>query len=133
MIQLFNEDCMKAMKKIPFKHFDLAIVDPPYGLGIDGQKKFISKTKQTQNRKYHKKKGWDQQRPSRQYFEELQRVSKNQIIWGANYFASLLPDARDWLVWDKKQGDLNYSMHELAWTSFSKVPKVSLYLCPSLL
>ena len=66
---------------------------------------------------------WNDAIPDEDYFKELFRVSKNQIIWGANYYANYLPNERDWLVWDKKQGDLGFSMHELAWTSFVKCRK----------
>jgi site-specific DNA-methyltransferase (adenine-specific) len=83
MIELntfYNLDCMEGMKEIPDQYFDLAIVDPPYGIGFDGQK-FNQKT----NRKEHKFKGWDSEIPNDSYFKELERVSKNQIIFGGNY------------------------------------------------
>ena len=117
MINITNEDCMNLMSRYKDNHFELAIVDVPFGIGDRMQG-----SRPMGRMMLHK--DWNDIVPDEKYFKELFRVSQNQIIWGANYFASLLPDARDWLVWDKKQGDLNYSMHELAWTSFSKVPKI---------
>jgi site-specific DNA-cytosine methylase len=85
----YNMDCMEAMREMPDKAFELAIVDPPYGIGIDGQKKSISKNPK-HNRKEHEKKGWDTAPPDEAYFRELERVSKNQVIWGGNYFVPML-------------------------------------------
>ena len=127
MIQIFNQDCMKAMKEMKDNQFDLAICDPPYGIGIDGQKKYVSKTNKRHNRKYHKKKGWDQQRPSKEYFEELFRVSKNQIIWGANYYPQNLCSSKGWIVWDKGQYGLTMSDCELAFSSFERATRI--YKC----
>lgn len=111
-----NMDCMEAMKEFPDKFFELAIVDPPYGLGIDGQKKSVNKNPK-HNRKAHVRKGWDSSIPSIDYFQELFRVSKNQIIWGGNYFTEYLPPVKGWLFWYKGQNDLTMSDGELAWTS----------------
>lgn len=122
MIDLFNIDCMEYMKDIPDKHFDLAIVDPPYGLGIDGQKKSINKNPKY-NRKEHIKKNWDNSIPSENYFKELKRVSKNQIIWGANYFTEFLKPTKAWIFWYKGQRGLTMSDGELAWTSFDTVTR----------
>ena len=121
---LYNEDCLEAMKHIPDKYFDLAIVDPPYGIGIDGQKEYISKTNSKHNRKAHAFYGWDKERPSKEYFRELERVSKNQIIWGGNYFVEHLPQKKGWLVWDKGQHGLSMSDCELAYTSFNTPTRV---------
>ena len=85
MIEYFNEDCMAGMARYPDKYFELAIVDPPYGIGIDGQKLNINKNPK-HNRKEHARKEWDSEIPTAEYFRELERVSQNQIIWGANYF-----------------------------------------------
>lgn len=117
---IYNQDCLEAMKEMSDNQFDLAIVDPPYGIKnrMQGSKYFGQQSKNID---------WNLNIPEKEYFVELLRISKNQIIWGANYYANLLPNVRDWLVWDKKQGDLNFSMHELAWTSFSKVPKILRY------
>jgi site-specific DNA-methyltransferase (adenine-specific) len=103
---------MELMARYPDKYFDLAIVDPPYGIGMDGgnigYKGFNN----------HKKKSWDKTKPDESYFNQLFRVSKNQIIWGGNYFG--LPPTRCFLVWDKGEGFYNrtYAECELAWTSF---------------
>jgi site-specific DNA-methyltransferase (adenine-specific) len=110
--EVFNLDCMEGMKDYPDKYFDLALVDPPYG--IDRGKKFGGT-----NWKIYEKKDWDNSIPDKKYFAELQRVSVNQIIWGANYFTSHLPASMGWIFWDKGQ-DLTMSDGELAYTSFNK-------------
>ena len=108
-INLYNEDCLQAMKAMRDKQFDLAIVDPPYGIGASS-KNFIRQGKQTGKSmavsgvKYTAK-NWDSAVPNEVYFNELQRVSKNQIVWGGNYFASSLPNSSCWLVWDTVTGD----------------------------
>ena len=92
-ITLYNMDCMELLKNTEDNYFDLAIVDPPYGIGFDGNttvKGKAGKAKTFSNKQHHQKKGWDNKRPSKEYFQELFRVSKNQIIWGGNYFADLL-------------------------------------------
>ena len=111
-------DCIEGMKQFPDKIFDLAVVDPPYGIGEDGGKARTRGSKRTNG----EKKGWDNQRPNAEYFAELIRVSKNQIIWGGNYFADLLPASRCWLYWQKNMGG-DFADGELAWTSFDKVLK----------
>ena len=106
------------MRTLPDKAFDLAIVDPPYGIGVDGQKESICKNPQ-HNRKHHESKGWDKSTPPNEYFEELYRVSKNQIIWGANYFVTnLYKGTKGWIVWYKGQEGLTMSDAELAYSSF---------------
>ena len=114
-MNITNEDNMELMSRYEDNYFDLAIVDPPYGIHkrMRGTKN-IGKQDTT----------WNDKIPQRKYFVELMRVSKNQIIWGGNYYANYLPNQRDWIVWDKMQGDLGFSMHELAYTSFDKVPKI---------
>lgn len=108
----YNADNMAIMKTFKDKEFDLAIVDPPYGIGMDGgnvgYKGFNN----------FEKKDWDKETPSNDYFAELFRVSKNQVIFGGNYFE--LPPTRCYLVWDKGEGFYNrtYAECELAWTSF---------------
>lgn len=118
MIEYYNEDCMVGMARYPDKHFDLAIVDPPYGIGIDGQKLSINKNPK-HNRKAHKQKEWDNETPEKSYFEELERVSKNQIVWGGNYFVPFLSKGKKgWIVWDKGQHGLTMSDCELAYSTF---------------
>lgn len=116
-IELYNEDNMQLMARYPDKHFDLAIVDPPYGINMDGGKIGIDgDAKAKQYTKYD----WDKQAPNKAYFEELQRVSKNQIIWGANHFIENMPkmNASCWIVWDKDKVGGYFADCELAWTSF---------------
>ncbi len=122
--EVYLEDCVTALKRYADNHFDLAIVDPPYGINFDGNttvKGKGGKANTFSNKQHHDKKGWDTDRPSDEYFAELQRVSKNQIIWGGNYFADLLPAKKGWIFWDKKitnANNTNFSDGELAWTSF---------------
>ena len=112
-IEIFNEDCMEGMKRYPDKHFDLAIVDPPYGNDAGKKKKYHANAFTE-----YKPKAWDLNRPKSSYFLALYRVSKNQIIWGGNWFTKFLPPAKNWIVWDKKQPDgITLSMHELAFYS----------------
>ena len=119
--EVYLEDCVKALKRFNDNHFDLAIVDPPYGLGnrlSDGG----GKLKNTPMATLYREKDWDKV-PSDEYFAELQRVSKNQIIWGGNYFN--LPPTRCFIVWDKIiSEDFSLAMAELAWTSFDKLAKI---------
>jgi site-specific DNA-methyltransferase (adenine-specific) len=115
MINLHNTDCMDFMRNIPDKYYDLAIVDPPYGIG-EGSAKIHSR--HPSQLKY-KAKDWDNYAPNVNYFIELQRVSKNQIIWGANHFIQNIPNANSscWLFWDK-DGFGDFADGELAWASF---------------
>jgi len=114
---------MELMARYEDNYFDLAIVDPPYGIGIDGQKE--SKKGKKSDRKYHKKKQWDNSIPNKDYFDELQRVSKNQIIWGANYFVEhLTKGTKGWVVWFKGQIGLTMSDCELAFSSFQRATRV---------
>jgi len=117
--EVYNIDCMELMARYPDKHFDLAVVDPPYGIGIDGQKQSINLNNPKANRKEHTFKGWDNEIPTDKYFAELERVSKNQIIWGANYFVEHLhKGTKGWVVWYKGQEALTMSDAELAYSSF---------------
>ena len=111
-------DCTEYLEQFFDNHFDLAIVDPPYGIGEDGGKKRTRGSQKTNG----EKKGWDNQKPNAEYFAELRRVSKNQIVWGGNYFSDLLPASRCWLYWQKNMGG-DFADGELAWTSFDKVLK----------
>jgi site-specific DNA-methyltransferase (adenine-specific) len=108
------------MKQFPDNYFELAIVDPPYGIGRDGS---IKSTSKHGGRKAHTFKGWDNSIPDIDYFNELFRVSQNQIIWGANYFTEYLPSSMGWVFWDKGQRICN-SDGELAFTSFQKALRV---------
>lgn len=113
MIQLHNIDCLPFMRQCKDNQYDLAIVDPPYGIGVAKQ----NNTKRGKLGSHYKQKDWDNQRPPKEYFDGLQRISKNQIIWGGNYFANLLNASSCWLVWNKKTVG-NTADCELAWTNF---------------
>jgi site-specific DNA-methyltransferase (adenine-specific) len=108
--------------------FDLAIVDPPYGIGRAGQKESAPNPKNTRHggHKYFENKQWDSKSPDESYFSELMRVSKNQIIWGANYYPEFLNPSMGWIFWDKLQRGFN-SDGELAYTSFNSAMKVAEY------
>lgn len=125
---VFNEDCMTVMARYPDKFFDLAIVDPPYGLDLANMNMGIGKSKKAskiQNRKWQPK-DWDKETPTKEYFDELFRVSKNQIIWGGNYFD--LPPCKNYIIWDKEIPEgLSFADCEMAWTSFDKAPKMFRY------
>ena len=126
MINITNECNMKLMARYENNHFDLAIVDPPYGIGISGQKE--NKKGKKSDRKLHKEKGWDNEIPKQEYFNELFRVSKNQIIWGANYFVKNLEEGhKGWIVWDKGQHGLTMSDCELAYSSFDVATRVFVF------
>jgi site-specific DNA-methyltransferase (adenine-specific) len=115
--EVFNMDCVEAMKAYPDNYFELAIVDPPYGIGASG--KTYGKRK-----KKHIVKDWDNETPDEKYFEELFRVSKNQIIWGGNYFD--LPLTNGWIIWDKdRQKETTFSDGEMGWTSFLSLLKIT--------
>ena len=136
----YNMDCMEAMKQFPDNAFDLAVVDPPYGIGADNFKNGAGASKdggklystavkmknrlntgsgKLKNRLLNQSDcSWDSEPPQKEYFNELFRVSKNQIIWGGNYFD--LPPTRGIIVWDKVQPWENFSQVELAWTSFDR-------------
>jgi len=110
-IELLNIDCLEYMRQCKEKEFDLAIVDPPYGIGMDGKNNWSGSK--------HEVKDWDNEAPSVEYFKELFRISKNQIIWGANHFISRMPfDSSCWLIWDKKNDGFSFADAEMAWTSF---------------
>ena len=114
-IEMHNEDCMKLMKRYKDNHFDLAIVDPPYGIGESGN---TNKTRgKLAKSKDYGNKNWDLSPPKPFYFKELFRVSKNQIIWGANHFLGMTSSC--WIVWDKDNGKTHFADWELAFTSFN--------------
>jgi len=113
---------MQLMARYPDKYFDLAIVDPPYGIGEDGGKGV--RTSPSRPNSYNRKpkyeaKGWDKEPPKKEYFVELLRVSKYVIIWGANHFIERIPNANSscWIVWDKKNEGTDFADCELAWSN----------------
>jgi site-specific DNA-methyltransferase (adenine-specific) len=106
------------MKTLPNKFIDLAIIDSPYGIGEDGGKNH-TRDKLAISKNYKKYSGNDLNSPAEEYWKELFRISKNQIVWGANHFISKIPfDSSCWIVWDKDNGDTDFADCELAWTSF---------------
>lgn len=119
MTEVYLKDCMIGMKEYPDKYFDLAVVDPPYGIGAENQA----------GPKEHgwtqwPLKSWDSETPSIEYFNELFRVSKNQIIWGGNYMTKFLPPSKGWIIWDKGQREFSLADGEMAWTSFDKAMRI---------
>ena len=115
----FNNDCLELMKTFPDNHFDLAVVDVPYGIGEDGSKNH-TRSKMAVSKNYKGYSGNDKHAPGFEYWNELHRISKNQIVWGANHFISKLPfDSSCWIVWDKENGENDFADCELAWTSFN--------------
>ena len=118
-VNFFNIDCIEFMKQKPDKFYDLAIVDPPYGkVAVFNNCQPLERPNK-RPQKYIDK-DWDNNKPTAEYWEQLFRVSKNQIVWGGNYFTSYLPESRGWIYWDKNNGENNFSDGELAWTSFEK-------------
>lgn len=117
-INLHMGDSIEAIKEYPDGFWDLAIVDPPYGIGESGDKNH-TRGKLATAKDYKAFHGDDLEAPSREFFDELIRVSKNQIIWGGNHFISRIPyDSSCWIVWDKDNGASDFADCELAWTSF---------------
>lgn len=121
--EMRNIDCMEYMAGLPDKAFQLAIVDPPYGIGRDGSARTTSSHG---GRKAHEFKGWDRGAPNEEYFKELERVSVNRIVWGANYYPQHLSPSMGWVFWDKGQRICN-SDGELAYTSFNRALRVAVY------
>ena len=116
-INIYHTDCIEFMKAVADNYYDLAIVDPPYGVDINNQSQ--GKGGGVARKIDYTKKDWDKSAPETIYFNELRRVSKNQIVWGANHFISRLPlDSSCWVVWDKDNGEADFADCELAWTSF---------------
>jgi len=125
MIKITNEDNMQLMARYEDKHFDLAIVDPPYGIGASADSRVggsytvnMGGVKRKVAAKTYTPKDWDFKKPTIEYWQELKRVSKNQIVWGGNYFVENLTDSSCWVVWNKRNGENNNADCELAWTSF---------------
>lgn len=123
--EVYQEDCMVGMKRYPDKFFDLAIVDPPYGIGFG---EFNRTNKDASGNRFKADKyengSWDECTPDAQYFIELQRVSKHQIIWGGNYYFDVLGNSKGLICWYKHQPVSNFSDCEYAWTSINKPAKV---------
>jgi site-specific DNA-methyltransferase (adenine-specific) len=108
---------MELMSRYPDNYFDLAIVDPPYGIDINSSG--------THFKEKYDIKEWDKSTPSTEYFNELKRVSKNQIVWGGNYFLDRLGNCKCFIIWDKKIAeDMSFAMCEMAWTSFKNGAKI---------
>jgi site-specific DNA-methyltransferase (adenine-specific) len=115
--KMYNMDCMDFMADIPDNYYDLACVDPPYGINVNMN---AGRKTTTKSQKRITKK-WDNEAPKLEYFQQLFRISKNQIIWGANYFINYLPISKAWIFWDKCVApECSFSDGELAWTSFNK-------------
>jgi site-specific DNA-methyltransferase (adenine-specific) len=120
-INLYNTDCMEFMRGLPDKYYELAVVDPPYGIGINTN---MGRRKGDKPSNYHKFYGEDSCIPSAEYFDELKRVSVNQIIWGGNYMTEHLPPSPCWILWDKGfSEEVTFAQFEMAWTSFTSSAK----------
>ena len=131
-MKLINADCMDIMKQYPDNYFDLAITDPPYGIGADKPSHKPERKKQkngnyllVKNTNSYKHKNWDNERPKESYFTELKRVSKNQIIWGANYFDNLIGGR---IVWDKINGESDQYDCEIAYQSINNRTEIVRYM-----
>ena len=119
-INLHNSDCLEALRTFKDDQFDLVIADPPYGLAESGAHTHISATRKLYSDKMA---DWDK-RPTQEYFDQIRRVSKNQIVFGMNYFMDMLPPSRCFIVWDNCNRGLSFSQAELAWASFPQMSKV---------
>ena len=116
-IAVYNCDCMDLLKHTPDNYYELSIVDPPYGININNSG--------THFKAKYEVKDWDNNTPNDKYFTELKRVSKNQIIWGGNYFLDRLGNCKCYIIWDKKIAeDMSFAMCEMAWTSFRNGAKI---------
>lgn len=112
-------DCIQYMKTIPDNFFNIAITDPPYGINAERG------TNRAANKQFADKKyGWDNKIPDKEYFDELKRVSVNQIIWGGNYFLNYLGNCRNFIIWDKLNPDRYFADCEFAWSSFDRVARI---------
>ena len=119
-LELHNADCMEVMARYPDNYFDLAVVDPPYGIGMAKTTNIANTKRGFNGEKIHEAKKWDSEIPPEEYFKELKRTSKNQVIWGGNYFTKYLEPTKSWVFWNKKENRTqgkNFSDGELAWTS----------------
>jgi len=119
-INLYNADCLQAMEAMQDNEYDLAIVDPPYGIDA------VNRLNTVTGGKKHTAKDWDKETPTKEYFDELFRVSKNQIVWGGNYFMSKIKkDSSCWVFWDKNNGASLFADGEMAWTSFDTPVRIA--------
>jgi site-specific DNA-methyltransferase (adenine-specific) len=112
--RVYQMDCIEAMKQYPDKYFDLAVVDPPYGIGANKMQLGNGR-----NKIYRGQADWDKAIPTAEYWGQLFRVSKNQIVWGGNYMTEYLKPTGAWLFWDKGTGENDFADGELAWTSYN--------------
>ena len=124
MVNLYHIDCMEFMADKPDKYYDLAIVDPPYGLDMDDHAYQNGVNCKANGFKDHRKGRWDDAIPDSLYFNELFRVSKNQIIWGGNYMTKFLKPTMCWIIWNKVQRNFSFSDGEMAWSSFDLKLKI---------
>lgn len=128
MNEIHNVDCLEFMKQIPDNYFDLVLTDPPYGINLAKMNMGIGNTPKAskkENRKWEAKE-WDCATPTNELFEEIFRISKNQIIWGGNYFD--LPPHKFYILWDKQiPNGLSFADCEMAWTSYDKAPRIFRY------
>jgi site-specific DNA-methyltransferase (adenine-specific) len=123
--KVIEGDCLEIMRGFADKSFDLVLTDPPYGIG-EAAGKNKSRGKLAIAKDYGNE-SWDDEPPSKEYFDEMRRVSKNQIIFGGNYFADNLPASSCWLVWDKNNGANDFADCELAWTSLERAVRLFKY------
>jgi site-specific DNA-methyltransferase (adenine-specific) len=135
MIELHNVDCMELLRNTPDQFYDLAIIDPPYGIGEHGGKDRGNGVRQHNGTVLrvkhcgHANKGWDNEPPPLEYFAELRRVSVNQILWGANHYSDRLPFASSaWVIWDKVNGSNDFADVEMAWTSFGSAARLFTFM-----
>lgn len=136
--KVIQGDCLEVMKLMPDKCVDLIITDPPYGINFGSEKNSMSAGMRVDGtqRKYNKwsnptpkqYENWDDIRPTKEFFDEMFRISKNQIIWGGNYFTDILPVGGGWLIWDKMVAMPTLSKCELAWISFMQHTEIMHYL-----
>ena len=129
-IILHNTDCVDVMREIGDKEIDLVLTDPPYGINYGAQLKGKGNGVGGADKHGWKDYGcpdWDIAPPDSKIFEELKRISKNQIIWGGNYFSNYLPPSQCWFIWDKGQRDFSLADGEMAWTSFDKAMRIFTY------
>ena len=120
-------DCMEFLRSCKDKQFDLAVVDPPYGIKADENAFKNGVNCKANGFKEHKNTNWDNEIPTLEYFTELFRVSKEQIIWGENYFTDILPPVMSWIIWDKMQYNFSFSDGEMAWYSRNTKMKIFRY------